>query len=175
MKENEELEEMEITKAKLENVESNENEEIEVGMITVNDLSKMRQKSKTKCNIFTNITDKVKLFNLESHVDVLLNDCEGEVIHVKEMLIKRYEKKLKKPEIDEETGEIIKDTEIKMSTILVDNDGKSYVTGSKLFAIQLSKYYDMFGIDENGFTIKIVKNKVKDSSNKSLGFEIIEV
>ena len=157
--------------------ENLENEEIkeseEVGMTLVQDFSAMQRATNTKAQMFTNITDKKKLFNLDSHVDCLLNDCEGEKIRVKEVLIKQFEKPLKEPIVDETTGEIIKDTEYSMSCILIDDNGKSYATGSKVFTIQMKRYLTMFGLQANeGFEIKIVKNKT-DKGNKSLGFELV--
>ena len=71
-------------------------------------------------NIITNIKDKKKLFNLGNNVDCLLNDCVGEKIRVVEVLLKTYAKPMKEPLIDEETGEVIKDTEFTMSTVLVE-------------------------------------------------------
>ena len=144
----------------------------------------MHKKTNTKADIFTNITDQKKIFNLDSKVDVLLNDCENETIRVKEVLVKRYEKPLSKPKvikeavIDEATGEIIEDevvknTEITMACILIDDQGKSYATGSKIFTIQMMRYIEMFGINEEGFEIKIVKNKQQNSQNKALGFELV--
>lgn len=157
-----------------ENQEILENNEVkeETGLQVTN-FNSMIKKSNTKCEIFTNIEDKKKIFNLESHIDYLLNDFENSIIEVKEVLIKRYAKPMKEPIVDEETGEIIKDTEYTMSCILIDKNNNSYATGSKIFAIQMSRYIEMFGIDEEGFTIKIVKNKQKDSNNKSLGFELV--
>ena len=151
------------------------NEEVkeEVAMTTVQDFSALQRSSSTKAEMFTNITDKKKLFNLDSHVDCLLNDCEGEKIRVKEVLIKQFEKPMKEPLIDEETGEIIKDTEYTMACILIDDNGKSYATGSKVFTIQMKRYLQMFGLEAaEGFEIKIVKNKT-DKGNKSLGFELV--
>lgn len=157
-----------------ENQEILENKEVkeETGLQVTN-FNSMIKKSNTKCEIFTNIEDKKKIFNLESHIDYLLNDFENSIIEVKEVLIKRYAKPMKEPIVDDETGEIIKDTEYTMSCILIDKNNNSYATGSKIFAIQMSRYIEMFGIDEEGFTIKIVKNKQKDSNNKSLGFELV--
>ncbi len=157
-----------------ENQEILENKEVkeETGLQVTN-FNSMIKKSNTKCEIFTNIEDKKKIFNLESHIDYLLNDFENSIIEVKEVLIKRYVKPMKEPIVDEETGEIIKDTEYTMSCILLDKNNNSYATGSKIFAIQMSRYIEMFGIDEEGFTIKIVKNKQKESNNKSLGFELV--
>lgn len=141
-------------------------------LATVQDFGALSKSTSTKAEIFTNITDQKKIFNLDSHVNNLLNDCEGELIRVKEVLIKRYKKPMKEPVIDEETGEIIKDTETTMACILIDDNNKSYATGSKVFTIQMMRYLQMFGINEEGFEIKIVKNKL-DTGNKSLGFELV--
>ena len=141
-------------------------------MATIQDLGSMSKKTDTKADIFTNITDQKKIFNLDSHVDELLNDCEGELIRVKEVLIKRYEKPMKEPIYNDETGEIIKDKEISMACILIDDNNKSYATGSKVFTIQMMRYLQMFGITNDGFEIKIVKNKT-EKGNKALGFELV--
>lgn len=152
----------------------NEVEEVkeETGIATVQDFGAMSKKSNTKADIFTNITDQKKIFNLDSKVDTLLNDCEGEVIKVKEVLVKRYKKPMKEPIVDEETGEVLKDTETTMACILIDDKNKSYATGSKIFTIQMMRYIQMFGITEEGFDIKIVKTK-QTSGNKALGFELV--
>ena len=126
----------------------------------------------TKTEVITNITDEKKIFNLENKVDEMINDCEGELIRVKEVLIKRYEKPMKEPVVDEETGEIIKDKEFTMSCVIVDDNDKSYATGSKIFTIQMMRYLEMFGLTEEGFEIKIVKNKT-EKGNKALGFELV--
>ena len=154
-------------------VEENENVEVEeTSLSTIQGFGALGKRTETKCNIYTNITDQKKIFNLDSKVDNLLNDCEGELIRVKEVLIKRYEKPMKEPVIDEETGEILKDKEISMACILIDDNNKSYATGSKIFTIQMMRYIEMFGISEEGFEIKIVKTK-QDSGNKALGFELV--
>ena len=158
----------------------NENEEVEIKeentqetpISTIQSFNALGKRTETKADIFTNITDQKKIFNLDSKVDNLLNDCEGELIRVKEVLIKRYEKPMKEPIIDEETGEIQKDKEITMACILIDDNNKSYATGSKVFTIQMMRYIQMFGINDNGFEIKIVKNKT-EKGNKSLGFELV--
>lgn len=155
-----------------ENLENEEMEKEETAMATVQDFSALNRSTKTQAKIFTNITDQKKIFNLDSHVDNLLNDCEGELIRVKEVLIKRYEKPMKEPILDDETGEIIKDKEISMACILIDDNNKSYATGSKVFTIQMMRYLQMFGVDDKGFEIKIVKNKT-EKGNKSLGFELV--
>lgn len=164
-------------------MENNEKQELneEVGMVVsaqggnVMSFEEMRNNTNTNCQIYTNITDKKKLFNLESKVDNLLNDCEGEMIRVKGVLLKIYKKPMKEPIINEETGEIEKDTETTMSCVLLDDNGKSYATGSKMFAIQLMRYIQNWGMAEfeDGLEIKIVKNKMSNSNNKALGFELV--
>lgn len=142
----------------------------------IGDFSTLGNKTDTKTNVYTNITDSKKIFNLENNVNELLNDCEGEMIRVKEVLIKRYEKPLKEPVIDEETGEIIKDREITMSCVIVDDNNVSYATGSKTFTIQLMRYLQMqerMGQKQDSFDIKIIKKKVGEKGNKALSFELV--
>lgn len=157
-----------------ENKELKNEEEVkeETAITTVQGFDALSKSSNTKADIFTNITDKKKLFNLDGHVDTLLNDCEGELIRVKEVLIKRYEKPLKEPIIDEETGEVLKDKEYTMACVLVDDTNKSYATGSKTFTIRMMRYLQMCGISEEGFEIKVVKTK-QSSGNKVLSFELV--
>lgn len=144
---------------------------------TIMSFDEMKKKSNTQCNIYTNITDKKVLFNLESKVDHLLNDCVDEMIRVKGVMIKIFRKPLKEPIVDEETGEIVKEFETSMSCTLIDDNGKSYATGSKMFAIQLMRYiqnYDgMSQIDGEGLEIKIIKRKVGEKGNKALAFELV--
>lgn len=166
--ENEEMESVEVETKEMAVVE-NQN--------TIMSFDEMKKNSNTKCNIFTNITDKKILFNLESRVDSLLNDCENELIRVKGVIIKIFRKPLKEPIIDEETGEIEKEFETSMATTLLDDNGKSYATGSKMFAIQLMRYiqnYDgMNQINNEGLEIKIIKKKFGDKGNKCLAFELV--
>ena len=135
----------------------------------------LKNKSNTVCEIYTNIQDKKELFNLENRIDFLLNDCENEKIRVKGVLIKIYTKPLDEPIIDETTGEVIKDTERTMSCVLVDENGKSYATGSKMFSVQLMKFIQNWGLNdfEIGLDIKIIKKKMTNSNNKALAFELI--
>lgn len=146
------------------------NEVKEENELVIKGFDTLQKRTSTKTDIFTNITDQKKIFNLESKVDNLLNDLEGSTIEVKEVLIKRFEKPMKEPEVDE-NGEIIKDKEITMSCILIDTNNVSYATGSKVFTIQMMRYLEMFGINDS-FLIKITKNK-QESGNKTLGFELV--
>lgn len=143
---------------------------------SVLNFSDFRGHSSTEVGTFSNIKDSKKLFNLETHVDQKLNDCVGESIRVKEVLIKRYVKPMKEPIVDEETGEVVKDTETKIATILIDDLGKSYATGSKTFAFNMIKLlgdYDGEALLKEGIDIRIIKVPVANSSNKALSFELI--
>ena len=150
-------------------VEENENVEVEeTSLSTIQGFGALGKRTETKCNIYTNITDQKKIFNLENTCDYKINDCKGELIRVKEVLVKRIEKPLDEPEVDE-NGEIIKDKEIKLITILIDDNNKSYVTASKMFTMQMMNYINMFGLQsiEKGLEIKIIERAVKNSSNKA--------
>lgn len=152
-----------------------ENVEAGLAVSQIQDFGMLNKGTSTESQIFSNITDRKKIFNLNSNVDNLLNDCVGEIIRVKEILIKRYLKPMKEPVIDEETGEVLKDKELTMSVVIVDDNNMSYATGSKVFGIQLMQYLQMFGSKEGfePFEIKIVKKQIKNSSNKALGFELV--
>lgn len=143
---------------------------------SISDFGGIGRNSTTKTQVFTNITDRKKLFNLENKVDEMLNDCVDEMIRVKDVLIKTYEKPMKEPIIDEETGEILKDKEYSMSCVIVDDNGKSYATGSKMFTMQLMRYLqreEQLGEKPETFDIKIFKKKVGENGNKALSFELV--
>ena len=143
---------------------------------SISDFGGIGRNSTTKTQVFTNITDRKKLFNLENKVDEMLNDCVDEMIRVKDVLIKTYEKPMKEPIFDEETGEILKDKEYSMSCVIVDDNGKSYATGSKMFTMQLMRYLQMeeqLGEKPETFDIKIIKKKVGENGNKALSFELV--
>lgn len=123
----------------------------------------------------TNIHDKKQLFNLGKKVDKMLNDCEGKVITIDKILIKKYQKEIDEPVVNEETGEIISDTTTKtsMSIVIVDKDGTSYATGSKTFGYSLLNCINDFGDEVEGLQIRIIKTMRAGSSNKSLDFELV--
>jgi len=139
----------------------------------------LRQNSQTQIKTYTNITDRKRLFNLDNaKPDVMLNDCENQIIKVKGVYVNIYEKTLKEPLVNEKTGEIIKeigDILKTISCILVDINGKTYATGSKTFTYQLFNYIQKWGLVdfENGLDIKIVKKPLPNSSNRALGFELV--
>lgn len=159
----------------MENLENEELNNEEVALTNIQDFGSLQTQTDIVSDIFTNIKDAKQIFNLNSNVDFLLNDCVGEKIRVKDVLIKRYLKPMKEPVIDDETGEVIKDQEMTMSTVLVDTEGKSYATGSKIFGIQIMQYLQMFATKQgfDPFEIMIIKKAIKGSSNKALGFELV--
>lgn len=126
----------------------------------------------------TTIQDKKVLFNIENgECDVKLNNIVGEEIEVTNIFMKRIESKLKEEEleINEETGEVIKDSKISVITILIDKENKKYVTASKIFAISILNLIRTFGVDDiqKGIKIRIIKKSIKNSPNKALGFELV--
>lgn len=140
------------------------------------DFTQIHRNSNANVETFSNIKDKKKLFNLESHVDVMLNDCVGEMVRVKEVLIRKYYKPLENPVVDDETGEVLKDTEVKASCVLIDDSGKSYATGSKTFIFNMLKLlgdYEGYTMLDEGIEIRIIKVPVPNSSNKALSFELV--
>lgn len=154
-----------------------ENENVKETGLMIKDFNEMENvSSRSKTNVFTTITDNKTIFNLENTCDYKLNDCKGEVIRVKDVLIKVIETPMAEPEVNEETGEVIRDTEYKKVCILIDDEGKSYVTGSKMFTNQMIRYINMFGIQDiqEGLEIRIVERAVKNSANKALGFELVK-
>ena len=154
----------------MENLNETENN----GLI-VSNFGEMQNQTNTKRKIYTTIVDTKVIFNLENSCDYKINDCKGEKIRVTDVLIKINEKPLKEPIIDEETGEVIKDKEVSMVTILLDDNKKSYVTGSKIFTMQMINYIRMFGLEtiKEGLEIAIIEKSVKNSPNKALGFELV--
>lgn len=129
----------------------------------------------SKPDIITNITDRKQLFNLGKKVDKLLNECEGQEITVDKILIKKYQKTIDEPVVNENTGEIISDTTTKtsMSVVIVDENGISYATGSKTFGYSLLNAIYEFDGDVKGLKIRIIKTLRAGNKNKSLDFELV--
>lgn len=128
--------------------------------------------SSTKMGIYTTIdpTDIKTLYNLDNgDCDFRLNDCKGQAIRVKDVLIKNFDK------YKDENGEDLEKPLNKKVTILIDDQGKTYVTASKMFSIQMIRFIERFGSDafKEGLDIKIIEKDIKGSKNKGLGFELI--
>ena len=133
-------------------------------LIVNNNVNYEIQDARSTQTIHTSIKDPKVIFNLDNSCDFKLNECKGQMIRVVDVLIKIIETK-----IDENNSEF------KKITILLDDQGKSYVTASKMFTNQLLRYIQMFGIDsiKQGLEIKVIERAVKNSSNKALGFELV--
>ena len=129
--------------------------------VVIKGFGELNNSRKSKQSIYTSIKDEKVIFNLlNTECDFKLNECENKEIKVKNVLIKVIE-------TPSDSGEVI----FKKITILIDNEGKSYVTASKMFANQLMDFLQT-DIDKE-FTIKIIKRSVKNSPNKALGFELV--
>lgn len=158
-----------------------ENEEVKALAVaeesSVMNLSDFRNASRTQVGTFSNIKDSKELYNLSNNADFRINDCVGEKIRFKKVLIRKYEKELPESEqvVNEETGEII-DKEYKVSCAIVSEDGKSYVTGSKTFTYKLLNYLiDCNGIadlQKDGIEIEIIKNPTPNG-RETLGFKVL--
>ena len=85
---------------------------------------------------YKNLTKKDKN-EIEDNVDYLLNDCVGEKIRVVDVLLKTYAKPMKEPLVDEETGEVIKDTDLGDKTVR-----KGVVANIAGFDIKVSTHSD---------------------------------
>ena len=158
---------------KVEDFKMEEKEVKETGLM-IKDFGELENSGRSKTDVFTTITDSKLLFNLDNHCDFKLNDCKGETIRVVDVLIKVISTPLDEPEVDE-NGVVVKDKEIKKVCILIDDKGKSYVTGSKMFTNQMIRYIGYNGIQsiEDGLEIKIIERDVKGTSNKALGFDLV--
>lgn len=135
----------------------------------------LRKDSQTKKEMFTNITDEKTIFNLENNVDYRINDCKGQRIKVKAIMFKKFTTPLDEPVVDV-NGEVVKEAETKMVTILIDDQGKSYVTASKTFGFDMQKYVLTFGtekMESEGVDIEICEKQVKNSPNKALSFQLV--
>lgn len=113
-----------------------------------------------------NTEERKMLFNALEKCDVKLNDIVGQNIKVKNVIINEYPRK------DKETGEEMSNGH---RIILIDDEGKSYVTASNYFFIAFAKLINTFGEPdtwEEPMEIKIVKKSVKNG-NQALGFELV--
>lgn len=147
----------------------------ETNQLVVSSINDITNVTRSKTSVFTTIQDNKQLFNLETNVDNKINDCVGETIRVRNVLIKMIETPLEDPILNE-AGEIEREFEYKKITILIDDNNKSYVTASKVFANDFIKYISMVGMDDfikNGVDIKIIKKNVKNSTNQALSFELV--
>ena len=97
--------------------------------------------------------EKKELFNALESCDVLLNDCVGQEIDIKDMYVEE------KQVIDDETGEI----KTKYRTILFDENGQTYATGSYGIYNVLKKIVQIYGLPESWekpLKVKVAKRPI---------------
>ena len=82
--------------------------------------------------------EKKELFNALESCDALLNDCVGQEIDIKDIYVEE------KQVMDDETGEI----KTKYRTILFDENGQTYATGSYGIYNVLKKIVQIYGLPE---------------------------
>lgn len=111
--------------------------------------------------------EKLDFFNMLNHCTGRLNDMEGQVIRVKHVYLQKFNRR------DKETGE----ERIGRRTIVITPDGKSYVTMSSYFALELGKLISVFGEPskwEKPVVMKIVKREQKGAQGNILQFELVK-
>ena len=99
--------------------------------------------------------DKKALLNALENCDALLNDCIGQEIVLKDVYVE--EKEI----TDKETGEVSK----KFRSILFDENGHTYATGSFGIFNMLKKIFTVYGLPdtwEEPIKVKVGKRSIGD-------------
>ena len=97
--------------------------------------------------------EKKELFNALESCDALLNDCVGQEIDIKDIYVEE------KQVMDDETGEI----KTKYRTILFDENGQTYATGSYGIYNILKKIVQIYGLPESwekSLKVKVAKRPI---------------
>lgn len=97
--------------------------------------------------------DKKKLFNALEGCDLLLNDCVGTEINLKNVYIEQRQI------VDDETGEV----KNKFRTILFDENGQTYATGSYGIYNVVKRIFRSFGFPttwKNPLKVKVEKRPI---------------
>ena len=97
--------------------------------------------------------EKKELFNALESCDALLNDCVGQEINIKDIYVEE------KQVMDNETGEI----KTKYRTILFDENGQTYATGSYGIYNILKKIVQIYGLPESWekpLKVKVAKRPI---------------
>lgn len=110
--------------------------------------------SKVYCSmVVTTDEEKKKLFNTLESCDVLLNDCVGNEIAIKDIYIEE------RNVIDEETGEL----KTKYRTIIFDENGQTYATGAYGIYNVLKKIVQIYGTPDlwqEALKVKVAKKPI---------------
>lgn len=111
-------------------------------------------KNKIYCSIVAETEEsKKQLFNALETCDALLNDCVGQEIAIKDIYVEEREI------TDEETGEV----RPKYRTILFDESGQTYATGSYGIFNIVKKIVSIYGLPtnwENPIKVKVSKRPI---------------
>lgn len=106
------------------------------------------------CSVRTeSIEDKKKLFNALESCDLLLNNCVGEKIKMKDIYVEQYIDK------KDENGE----GKVKFRTIIFSEDGKTYVSTSYGIYNVLNKIFAIYGTPDkwtNAIEVEVSKRPV---------------
>ena len=97
--------------------------------------------------------EKKELFNALESCDALLNDCVGQEIEIKDIYVEE------KQVVDEETGEL----KTKYRTILFDENGQTYATGSYGIYNILKKIVQIYGTPDlwqEPLKVKVAKKPI---------------
>lgn len=96
--------------------------------------------------------EKKELFNALESCDALLNDCVGQEIKIKDMYVEEKQ-------VIDETGEV----KTKYRTILFDENGQTYATGSYGIYNVLKKIVQIYGLPESWekpLKVKVAKRPI---------------
>lgn len=107
------------------------------------------------CSVKTDsIEEKKKLFNALENCDLLLNNCVGEQIVMKDIYVEQY--------IDKKSED--EDGKVKYRTIIFAEDGKTYVSTSYGIYNILNKIFAIYGTpdkwDKAGIAVEVAKRPV---------------
>lgn len=129
-------------------------------------LFKGNQNNNIYCSIVAKDNEeKKKLFNALENCDLLLNDCVGQEIAMKDLYIEAYENE------DETTGEV----KTKYRTIIFDVDGQTYATGSYGIYNILNKIVAIYGLPSTWaepVKVEVIKKPTKDGK-QSLSLKLV--
>ena len=106
---------------------------------------------------------RIDLYNATEGADVLLNDIVGTSIVINNVYLEKNPIK----EINDETGEVTFEG-VKYRTILFDETGKTYATGSYGVYNSVRKMLELLGIEllHNGIKVEVIKVPIKDGKSK---------
>lgn len=142
----------------------------EIGIQKHDDKSALSMSLSNNEKVFTNLNpetkqEKQQMFNMLSRCDGRINDIENQILNVVGYYVQQIIRK------DKETGE----SRNGIRTIIVTDEGKSYVTMSSYFGLQFMRLVKTFGDDiKDGIKIKIIKVSKAGSEGQILQFEIVD-